>query len=118
MDTTGGRERTKIQTHVSLSLWLRSALFHTYLRRFILLWIAGKIANAVTARAIHLPPFGFRPGTEIVTLAFELGVIVIFIKRSNEDILLGNLGMRLPAAIAPLAIVHLVLSATLAVLAR
>lgn len=117
MDTTGGRERTKIQAHVSLSLWLRSALFHTYLRRFILLWIAGKIANAVTARAVHLPPFDLRPGTEIMTLVFELGVIVIFIKRNNEDILLGNLGLRVSAAIAPLVIVHCILSATLAVLA-
>jgi hypothetical protein len=102
---------------VSLSLWLRSALFHAYLRRFILLWIAGKIANAATATAILLPPFAFRLGTEIVTLAFELGVIVILIKRSNEDILLGNLGLRVSTAIAPLVIVHFILSATLAVLA-
>ena len=101
----------------SLSLWLHSALFHSYLRRFILLWIAGKIANAVSARAILLRPFGFRPGTEIVTLAFELGVIVIFIKRNNEDVLLGNLGLRLPTAIAPLVVVHFILSATLAMLA-
>jgi len=117
MDTKGRGERAEVQTHVTVSLWLRSALFHGYLRRFLLLWIAGKIANAVTARAIHLPPFAFRTATELMILAFELGVIVIFIKRNNEDILLGNLGLRLPAAIAPLAIVHLVLSATLAMLA-
>jgi len=47
----------------------------------------------------------------MVTLAFELGVIVIFIKRNNEDILLGNLGLRLSTAAAPLIAVHFVLSA-------
>lgn len=110
-------ENSGVPTRVSLTFWLRSALFHAYLRRFVLLWIAGKIANAATASAIDLPPFGFRPGTEIVTLAFELGVVVIFIKRSNEDILIGNLGLSLPVAVAPLAIVHLILSAALALLA-
>lgn len=117
MDTERGGERTEVQTHVTWRLWLRSVLFQAYLRRFILLWIAGKIANAVTATAVDLPPFAFRPGTEIMTLAFELGVIVIFIKRNNEDILLGNLGLGLAAVIAPLTIVHLLLSAMLAVLA-
>lgn len=117
MDTTGRRKRTEVQAHVNLRLWLRSALFHAYLCRFVLLWIAGKIANASTASAVHLPPLGFRPGTEIGILAFELGVIVIFIKRSNEDVLIGNLGLSLPAAVAPLAIVHFILSATLALLA-
>jgi hypothetical protein len=117
MDTTGRGERTEVQAHVSLRLWLRSALFHAYLRRFVLLWIVGKIANAATARASDLPPFSFRPGTEIVTLAFELGVVVIFIRRSNEDILIGNLGVSVPAAVAPLAIVHVLLSAALALLA-
>jgi len=117
MDTTGRRQRTEVQADVSVVRWLRSALFHSYLRRFVLLWIAGKIANAATASAIHLSPFAFRPGTEIVLLGFELGVIVVFIKRNNEDVLLGNLGLRLPAALAPLAMVHFVLSALLAVLA-
>jgi hypothetical protein len=117
MDTTGRGERTEVQTHVSLSHWLRSALFHAYLRRFVLLWIAGKIANAGTAHLIGIPPLAFRPASEIVTLAFELGVVVIFIKRSNEDILLGNLGLSLPAAVAPLAIVHFILSAALALFA-
>ena len=118
MDTTGRRKRTEVQAHVSLAAWLRSALFLSYLRRFVLLWIAGKIANAATARVILLPPFAFRPWTEMVTLAFELGVLVIFIKRNNEDILLGNLGLRLSTAIAPLVVVHLALTATLALVTR
>jgi len=54
----------------------------------------------------------------MVTLAFELGVLVIFIKRNNEDILLGNLGLRLSTALAPLVFVHLDLSATLALVTR
>ncbi len=111
MDTTGRWKRTEVQAHVTLAAWLRSALFLSYLRRFGLLWIAGKIANAATAHAVLLPPFAFRPWTEMVTLAFELGVIVIFIKRNNEDILLGNLGLRLSTAAAPLIAVHFVLSA-------
>lgn len=117
MDTTGGRQRTEVQAHVSANLWLRSALFQAYLRRFVLLWIAGKIANAATARAVGLPPFAFRIATEIVMLGFELGVIVVFIKRANEDILLGNLGLSVARAVAPLALVHFVLSALVAVLA-
>lgn len=117
MDTTGRRQRTEIQAHVSLRQWLSSALFHAYLRRFVLLWIAGKIANAGSAGFIGIPPLAFRSTSEIVALAFELGVVVIFIKRSNEDILIGNLGLSLPAALAPLAIVHFILSATLALLA-
>ncbi len=118
MDTTRGGERAEVQTHVSLSRWLRSALFHVYLRRFLLLWIAGKIANAGSATALHLPPLAFRPGTELVMLAFELGVVVVFIRRTNEDILLGNLGLRLSSTLVPLVMVHIVLSAILAVVAR
>ena len=117
MDTTGRRERTEVQTHVSLGAWLRSALFRSYLRRFVLLWIAGKIANAATARLIEIPPLVFRPGTELVTFAFEIGVLLIFIKHANEDILLGNLGIGLAAVIIPLAVVHLALSAVLALVA-
>jgi hypothetical protein len=117
MDTSGRGERTQVQTHVSLRHWLRGALFHAYLRRFLLLWIAGKIASAGTARLIAIPPLAFRPGSEVVMLVFELSVLVIFIKRANEDILIGNLGLSLPAAVAPLAIAHFALSATLALLA-
>lgn len=44
--------------------WLASRLFRSYLRRFLLLWVAGKIANAATAAVIRLPPLAFRPATE------------------------------------------------------
>ncbi len=98
-------------------VWLRSRLFRSYLRRFTLLWIAGKIANAVTAAVLKLPPLAFRPGTELVVLAFELAVLVAFIRRAHEDILLGNLGLRLPVALAPLVLVHLALSLALSLVA-
>ena len=90
--------------------WLRSALFRSYLRRFLLLWIAGKIANAATAAFLKLPPLAFRPGTELVVCAFELAVLVALIRRADEDILLGNLGLRLPVALAPLVLIHFALS--------
>ena len=48
MDATGRWERTEVQAHVRLAGWLRSPLFRSYLRRFILLWVAGKIANGAT----------------------------------------------------------------------
>ncbi len=98
-------------------VWLRSRLFRAYLLRFTLLWIVGKIANAATASAVTLPPFAFRPGTELVICAFELAVLVAFIRRAHEDILLGNLGLRLPAVLAPLVLVHLALSLALSLLA-
>jgi hypothetical protein len=79
-------------------VWLTSRLFRAYVYRFLLLWIAGKIANAVTAYIVKLPPLAFRPGTEMVICAFELAVLVAFIRRAHEDILLGNLGLRLPVA--------------------
>ena len=47
--------------------------------------------------------------------AFELAILIAFIKRANEDILLGNLGLRLEAALAPLVLVHFALSLALAV---
>jgi hypothetical protein len=117
MDATGRWKRTEVQAHVGLRAWLGSALFRSYLRRFVLLWIAGKLANVLTAHLSGIPPYAFRPGTELVILGFELGVIVIFIKNANEDVLLGNLGLRLSAALAPLVPVHVMLSAALAVLA-
>jgi hypothetical protein len=98
-------------------LWLSSALFRSYLRRFILLWIAGKIANAGTAAVAELPPLGFRPGTELVVCALELAILVAFIRRANEDILLGNVGLRLPVALAPLVLLHLPLSLAASLLA-
>lgn len=118
MDTTRGRERTQIQAHVSFGAWLKSPLFLSYVRRFFLLWIAGKLVNAATASLSGISPFSFRAGTELVILLFELGALIAFIKRDNEDILLGNVGLRVSVALAPLAIVHLALSAALALVAR
>jgi hypothetical protein len=103
---------------VSFGAWLSSPLFLSYLRRFVLLWIAGKLANAATASVIGISPFSFRAGTELVILLFELGALIAFIKRDNEDILLGNVGLRLSVALAPLVMVHLALSAALAMVAR
>jgi hypothetical protein len=97
--------------------WLSSALFHSYVRRFTLLWVVGKIANAATAAFVKLPPLAFRPGTELVVLAFELAVLLAFIKRANEDILLGNLGLSFPVALAPLVLLHVMLSLVLSLLA-
>ena len=82
-----------------------------------MLWVVGKIANAVTAVVVKLPPLAFRPGTELVVCAFELAVLVAFIRRTNEDILLGNIGLRLPVALAPLVVVHFTLSLSLSLLA-
>jgi len=102
---------------VRLWAWLQSPLFLSYLRRFFLLWIAGKLINVVTATAVGVSPLSFRPGTELIILLFELGAMVAFIKHDNEDILLGNLGLGLAAALVPLSIVHVALSATLALIA-
>ncbi len=93
-----------------MGVWLTSALFQSYLRRFILLWIVGKVANAATAAVVGLPPLAFRPGTELVMCAVELFILIAFIRRANEDILLGNLRLLLPVALAPLVLVHLALS--------
>jgi hypothetical protein len=97
--------------------WLTSRLFRSYLRRFVVLWVAGKVANAGTAAVVGLPPLAFRPATELAVCAIELAILVAFIRRANEDILLGNLGLRLTIALAPLVPVHAALSAGLALLA-
>jgi hypothetical protein len=65
----------------------------------------------------ELPPLAFRPGSELVVCALELAVLVAFIRRANEDILLGNVGLRLTVALAPLVVVHAALSAALALIA-
>ncbi len=85
----------------------------------MLLWVVGKIANAATATAsaVQLPPLAFRPGTELVACVFEVAVLVAFVRRTNEDILLGNLGIPLSAALAPLVLLHFVLSFALSLLA-
>ena len=97
--------------------WLSSALFRAYLRRFMLLWVVGKVANAATAASVKLPPLAFRPATEIVVCVFELAILVAFLRRANEDILLGNLGLRLAVVLAPLVLVHVALSLALSLLA-
>jgi len=96
---------------ISYARWYRSRLFQSYLRLFPLLWILGKAANAFTASQARLSPLGFRPLTEIATCALELFVLWTFIRRNNEDILLGNLGLSAPTALLPLVPLHFVLSA-------
>lgn len=88
-----------------------------YVRSFLLLWLVGKIANAGTAAAVELPPLAFRPGTEFVVCAIELFILMAFIRRANEDILLGNLGLSLTQTLAPFTILHFALSGALALLA-
>jgi len=94
--------------------WLATSLFRAYLWRFLLLWLVGKTANAGTAVIAELPPLAFRPGTELVACAAELLVLWAFIRRGNEDLLLGNLGLSLRAAFAPLVVLHFALSVALA----
>jgi len=96
--------------------WLTTTLCRAYLRRFVLLWIAEKIANAATAAKVGLSPLGFRPGTELVVCAFELGALVVTIKRANEHTLLGNLGLSWPMVLAPLVVLHFLLSIVVALL--
>jgi hypothetical protein len=69
------------------------------------------------AARVGLSPFGFRFGAEFGVWAFELGALIIIIRRSNEDILLGNLGLTLTQVSAPLVILHFILSALVALLA-
>jgi len=102
---------------VGVRHWLTTSLGRAYIRRLVLLWIAGKIANAATAGKVGLPPFGFRFGTELVICAFELAALVIIIRRANEDILLGNLGLSVPQVLAPLVVLHFILSLVVALLA-
>lgn len=75
------------------------------------------MANAGTAAVAGLLPLAFRPGTELVVCAIELAILAAFIRRANEDVLLGNIGLRLSVALGPLVIVHIGLSAALALLA-
>ena len=95
---------------ITYSTWYRSPLFRSYLRLFPLIWTLGKAANAFTAAQAGLTPLGFHPLSEVAVCAFELIVLWTFIRRNNEDILLGNLGLRGPAALLPLVPLHFVLS--------
>jgi hypothetical protein len=97
-----------------LRRWLRAPLFRSYLRTFVVLWVAVKYANAFVAAYVRLPPLAFRPGTEIVACAIELLVLAAFIRRAHEDILLANLGCPLWEALVPLVPLHFALSFALA----
>lgn len=94
-----------------LSRWFRSKLFRSYLLQFPVIWVLVKAGNAYTAAWVGAPPFAFRPFTEIVCCAIELFVLWAFIRRNNEDILLGNLGLSWAVTLLPLAPVHFALSA-------
>jgi hypothetical protein len=102
---------------LTVSVWLRSPLFRSYLRGFFLLWILVKGTNAFLAGVVGLPPLGFRPGTEVIACAIELLALGAFIQRDAEDILLANLGLPLWTALAPLLPVHFALSLLLSVFA-
>jgi len=97
--------------------WLTSILFRVYLQRFLLLWLVGKAVNAGSASMSQLPPLGFRPATELVACAAQLLVLWASIRRTNEDLLIGNLGVGIVAVLGPLALVHFALSALMALLA-
>ena len=97
-------------------VWLRSRLFRSYLRAFILLWLIAKIAMVAGAVLYRTPPFAFHPFGEAVACAVELWLIGLFVRRSHEDILLGNLGWSLGTALAPLPAVHLALSLVVSLL--
>jgi hypothetical protein len=92
------------------SRWLRSRLFRSYLLQFPLIWVLAKAANGFTAAQSHLPPLGFRPLTEIACCIIELFILWVFIRRNNEDLLLGNLGLSWVEALLPLVPLHFALS--------
>ena len=94
----------------SLTIWLRSRLLRSYLRAFILLWLIAKVAMIAGAVLYHAPLFAFHPFGEAVACAVELWLIALFVRRSHEDILLANLGWPLGTVLAPLALVHFILS--------
>jgi hypothetical protein len=102
---------------ISYSQWWHSRLFRSYLTVFPFLWALTKAANAFTASVAGIPPLGFRPFTEMVACAIELIVLATYIRRDNEDILIGNLGIPLLAALLPLVLIHVILSALLALAA-
>lgn len=97
-------------------VWLRSRLFRSYLRAFILLWLIAKVAMVAGAVLYRAPLFAFHPFGEAVCCAIELWLIALLARGSHEDILLANLGSSLGSALAPLAAVHLVLSLAVSLL--
>lgn len=101
---------------MTVSRWVRSRLFRSYLWAFVLLWLVAKGAMAVGAVVADDPPLAFHPLGEALACAIELWVVALFIRRAHEDILLANLGLALGGALAPLVPVHAGLSLALAVL--
>ena len=95
---------------LTLARWLRSVLFRSYLWDFLLLWLLVKGVNVLVARFSGLPMLAFRSGSEIIACGIELLALREFIRRRDEDILLANLGWPVAAALAPLVLVHIVLS--------
>lgn len=89
---------------------MRSALFRSYLGAFVILWLVMKGAMVAGAVLVREPPFEFHPFGESVICAVELAVLAVFLRRGSEDVLLGNLGLTLGVALAPLVPVHVALS--------
>ncbi|HEY6785365.1 MAG TPA: hypothetical protein VI159_10450 [Gemmatimonadales bacterium] len=99
---------------IPLSRWFRSRLFRSYLFQFPLIWLLVKAGNAYTAAWGGAPPLAFRPFTEVACCAIELFILWVFIRRNNEDILLGNLGLSWTVVLLPLVPVHVILSVAVA----
>jgi hypothetical protein len=105
--------------------WLTSPLFRSYLTSFLILWIVAKaaivggamaVAAIVGARLAEPDPLAFAPRAETWACVLELLVLAHFIRRRGEDVLLGNLGLGLGDALAPLVVVHATLSAAVALI--
>jgi len=96
--------------------WLASPLFSRQAVDFALLWLVLKGANAMAAAQVGLTPLGFRPGAEAGALAFEWFALLVFMRRAREDVLLANLGLGVPVVLLPFALLHILLSAVVAVL--
>lgn len=76
----------------------------------MLLWMVMKGTMVAGAVLLGAPPFAFHVFGEAVICAFELLALGAFLRRSNEDILLGNLGLPLGDALLPFVPLHLALS--------
>jgi hypothetical protein len=95
---------------LALGRWVRSGLFRSYLGAFVLLWLVMKGTMVAGAVLVGAPPFAFHVFGESVICAFELLALGAFLRRSNEDILLGNLGLPLGDGLLPFVPLHFALS--------
>lgn len=93
--------------------WLPRPLLLSYGGRFVLLWIMGRGALAVGSWMYQRPLFTFRPGAEATACALELFVLAFFLRRSADDLFLGNLGFGLARTLWPFAVLHFLLSLAL-----